>query len=205
MRTDQDEIRADLDRTRENLNTDVDALANKASPNRMVKERTDRVRGVFRGAKDKVMGTAADVGERTSSAASSTTSAVSGTASSVSDSAAAAPAKAKGAAEGNPIAAGVIVFGAAWLVSSLLPKSQREQQAAQQVKSAAQEHAGQAKEAVGEAAQQMQEGLRGPAQEAAESVKSTATSAASSVKEDAQSATQDVRDRTAQSPDNVQS
>ena len=144
MSTDPDQIRNEIERTRENLSTDVDALAYKASPSRMVTARTDRVRGAFGGVKDKVMGAASDVSDRADSAAST----VSDTASSVSGSAGAGPGKVKGAAQGNPLAAGVVVFGTAWLVSSLLPRSQREQQAADQVKTVAQEHAGQIKEEV---------------------------------------------------------
>lgn len=156
MSTDPDQIRTDIETTRDSLSTDVDALAYKASPNRMVKQRTDRVRGVFHGFKDKVMGAASDLSGHTDAASST----MSDTASSVSDSAMAAPAKVKGAAEGNPVAAGVIVFGAAWLISSLLPKTHGEQQAAEQVKTAANEHSGQIKEAVGDAAHRLQEDLR---------------------------------------------
>jgi hypothetical protein len=35
---------------------------------------------------------------------------------------------------GNPLAAGLVVFGAGWLLSSLLPATEREQQAAAQLK-----------------------------------------------------------------------
>jgi gas vesicle protein len=199
MTTDPDQIRTDIETTRDNLSTDVNALAYKASPDRMVKERTDRFRGAFHGIKDKVMGAASDHGGHRNSAIST----VSDTASSVSDSTAAAPAKAKDAAEGNPLAAGLIVFGAAWLISSLLPRTQREHQAAEQVKTAAKEHTGQIKEAVGDAAHQMQEDLREPVQEATESVKSNATNAAQTVKDDTKSATQGVRDQATQSRNNI--
>ena len=40
---------------------------------------------------------------------------------------------------GNPLAAGLIAFGAGWLVSSLLPASRREQELADQAKQVAQE------------------------------------------------------------------
>jgi hypothetical protein len=40
---------------------------------------------------------------------------------------------------GNPLAAGLIAFGAGWLVSSLLPATRREQELADQAKQVAQE------------------------------------------------------------------
>src|SRR3954451_16676437 len=167
MTTDPDQIRDEIERTRRELSSDVDALAYKASPSRMVQERKDRVRGKLSGVKDKVMGVADYTGDRASAAAST----VSDAASSLGDTASAAPTKVKQAAQGNPLAAGVIVFGAAWLISSLLPRSEREQQAAQQLKSSVQEHSDQIKETATEAVQEMRENLREPVQQATESVK----------------------------------
>jgi len=190
MSTDPDQIRDEIRRTRQSLSSDVDALAYKASPARMVQERKDRVRGALQGVRDKVLGTVSDVGEHANAA----TSALSDTASSVGDTALAAPAKVKGAAEGNPVAAGLIVFGAAWLVSSLLPKSQREQEAAQQVKTAVREHAGPITDAVGQAADQMKDHLREPVEEAVDAVKTSVADAAHSVKDEGVDQAQNVRD-----------
>jgi hypothetical protein len=86
--------------------------------------------------------------------------------------------KVKQAAEGNPLAAGLVVFAGAWFVSSLIPRSEREQHAAQTVKATVQEHAGPVTDAVTDAAHEMQGHLREPAREAAESVKSTVVNAA---------------------------
>lgn len=189
MSTDPDQIRSEIERTRDELSNDVDALAYKASPSRAVRQRTDRVRGAFRGVQDKIMGAADYTGEHASSAAS----AVSGAASSLGDTAAAAPTKVKQAAQGNPLAAGLIVFGAAWLVSSLLPRSEAEQQAAEQVKGSVQQHAGEVQQAASEAAHEMKDNLRAPTQQAAASVKSAASDAVQTVKEETKSATQDVK------------
>jgi len=162
MSTDPDQIREEIRVTRDNLSADVDALAYKASPSRMVRERTDRVRGALRGAKERVMGVAADAGDQAGNA----TSAIGDAASSVADSAGTAAVQVKRAAEGNPLAAGVIVFGGAWLISSLLPRSAREHRAAESVKAMAQEHAGSVTAAVGEAARDMQDHLRQPVRDA---------------------------------------
>src|SRR5687768_5310434 len=127
MSTDPDQIREEIRRTRDNLSADVDALAYKASPSRMLHERTDRVRGALRAARERVVGAASDAGDTASNA----TSAIGEATSSAAESAGAAAGQVKRAAEGNPLAAGMIVFGAAWLVSSLLPKSDREHRAAE--------------------------------------------------------------------------
>jgi gas vesicle protein len=176
--TDPDQIRYDIQRTRDNLSDDVDALAYKASPSRMVSERTDRVRGALSGARNAVMGAASDAADKTKSATSTVT-----------DSAGNAPGGIARAARGNPVAAGLIVFGAAWLVSSLMPRTDREQQAAAQVKEVANQHVGEVTDAV----QEIGDNLKEPAQQAVDAVKSTATDAAHTVQHDTQSAAHDLR------------
>jgi uncharacterized protein YjbJ (UPF0337 family) len=57
-----DQLRQDIEKTRRDLSYDVAALTNKVSPQRIIGERVDRVRGAFRSVKDKVMGTASDIG-----------------------------------------------------------------------------------------------------------------------------------------------
>jgi hypothetical protein len=192
MSTDPDQIREEIRRTRDNLSTDVDALAYKASPSRMVRERTDRVRGALRGAKERVMGAETDGDDQ------SVVSAIGEATSSAAESAGAAAGQVKRAAEGNPLAAAVIVFGSAWLISSLLPRSAREHQAAQAVKTVVQEHGAPVTAAVGEAAREMRDHLREPARDAAESVKATSVDAAQTVKDDGARAAKGVRDDAAQ-------
>jgi hypothetical protein len=102
--------------------------------------------------------------------------------------------------EGNPLAAGVIAFGVGWLVSSLLPATRVEEQAAQKVK----ENAAPLTEAVTDSAKQAVQNLKEPAREAAESVKQSATDAAGTVKEESRSAAADVRDQAQDARDTVQ-
>lgn len=194
MSTDPDQIRQEIARTREGLSDDVDALAYKASPRRMVEERKRRVRHGLRRMTDKVMGTASHAGDMGGAAASAASDRVSAAASAVGDAATAAPAQLRRHAEGNPIAAGLIAFGAGWLVSSLLPASRREQEAAGRVKAAVQDHAGTIKDEVGGVAGDLRDNLREPAQEAARSVTSSAGDAVQAVKDEARSATGDVKD-----------
>ena len=107
--------------------------------------------------------------------------------------------------QGNPLAAGLIAFGVGWLVSSLLPASEKEKQLAQQAETAVREHKDAILEPAKQAAQEMGEQLKPAAQEAMESVKATAQDAASTVAEEGKSAAADVQDQAQQSKEKVQS
>jgi uncharacterized protein DUF3618 len=50
-------LRAEIDQTRENLTRDVDLLAEKTSPSRIVERRVEKTKRGIAGLKDKVMGT----------------------------------------------------------------------------------------------------------------------------------------------------
>ena len=75
-------IEQDLQESRENLSRDVDALADKVSPSRVVGRRVDGAKNRLSGAKDKLMGSAqgagSSLGDATSSAGDSVSGAVDG-------------------------------------------------------------------------------------------------------------------------------
>ncbi|MEU8020147.1 DUF3618 domain-containing protein [Micromonospora parva] len=205
MSTDPDQIRRVIEATRNSLSSDVDALAYKVSPSRIVDDRKQRARSALQNVRDKVMGTASDlghgtghaahsVGDRASSAASSVSDAAHSAASTVSDAAHSAPRVIRQKSQGNPLAAGLIAFGVGWLASSLIPASRREQEAATQIKEKVGEHSGVVKEKLGAVASELKDELREPAQQAAESVKSTAQDAVHVVKDDTKSAAHTVKD-----------
>ena len=203
MSDNPDEIRRDIERTRRELSNDVDLLTEKVSPTKVMERRVERARGAVSSVKEKVMGSATDTKSAAGSGLGTAQDKVSSAASSVADTASSAPQMARQKAQGNPLAAGVIAFGAGWLLSSLLPASEKEQHAAAAVKDKASEHSDKLTGPLSEAAQQAAENLREPAQQAAESIKSTATDAASTVKDEAQSATGDVAGQAKQSKDAV--
>ena len=172
-----EEIRRDIERTRYELASDVDTLHEKVSPSAIASRRTQATKSRLSGIKDKVMG-------NTHGATSSVTSTGSDVAGSVKQ----APTAVRQQTQGNPLAAGLIAFGAGWLISSLLPSSEKEQQVAMTAKDQVQEHSDTLTAPLKEAAQGAKENLQPKAQEAAESVKSTATDAAGTVKGEAKSA-----------------
>lgn len=200
MSENPDVIRADIEATRARLGTNVDAVADKVTPSHIVQRQTDKVRenvkdAVF-GVKEKVMGTADHTAGSMHAAAGSAGAHVSDAGSAIGD----APAQVKTKTQGNPLAAGLIAFGAGLLVSSLIPASQKEREAADALKTAAEPLTTE----LTEAAKHVAEGLKEPAQAAMENVKATAADATEHVKTEGQGAVADVKDRTVEAKDNVQ-
>ena len=189
MSENPDAIRADIEATRARLGTDVDAVADKVTPSNIVHRQTDKVKDAATGVKDKIMGTAEE-------ATGSVGATIADAGSAVGD----APHKVAVKTQGNPLAAGLIAFGAGLLVSSLIPPSAKEREAAEALKSAAEPVTTQ----LTEAAQDVAQGLQEPAQEALENVKTTAADAVENVKEEGQAAVSDVKDSTADAKDRVQ-
>jgi len=196
MSENPDAIRADIEATRARLGTNVDAVADKVTPSHIVQRQTDRVKDAVFGVKEKVMGAADHTTGNMHSAGGNAASHLNDAGSAVAD----APHLAKTKTQGNPLAAGLIAFGAGLLVSSLIPASTKEREAADALKTAAEPLTTE----LTEAAQHVAEGLKEPAQAAMENVKATATDAAQNVKGEGQMAVADVKDRAADAKDNVQ-
>jgi gas vesicle protein len=207
MSDNPDAIRADIEATRARLGTNVDAVADKVTPSNIVHRQTDKVKDAVFGVKDKIMGTADHATSRVNSAAGSAGSAVgdagSALGSTLGDAGSAvadAPHQAVAKTRGNPLAAGLIAFGTGLLVSSLIPPSQKEREAAEALKGAAEPVTSQ----LTDAAKEMVQGLQEPAQNAMENVKATATDAVQAVKEEGQVAVSDVKETSADAKDHVQ-
>ena len=144
MGQEPDAIRDDIEATRRDMSTKLDAIGEKVSPRRIAERRTERVRQSWTGLKDTVMGSAGDtrqsmsgfagdVGGRASGladgasdAAGGLTDRVSSAGTSVAEGVRGAPDALARQATGNPLAAGLIAFGAGLLGASLLPKTEAE-------------------------------------------------------------------------------
>ncbi len=188
---DPDQIRRDIERTQDALSNDVDTLSEKITPSRIVERRVERVRGRMTDWRDQVMGSPDDNSPGAAQhALDSTGSAVSDTASSAVETVQDAPQALRRQAQGNPLAAGIIAFGAGWLISSLLPASRREQELAGMAKDRASELG---KPLAGVAAE-LKDQLAEPAQQAVAAVRSTATDAGQTVVEEGRGAAGSVRD-----------
>jgi hypothetical protein len=200
MSENPDAIRADIEATRARLGTNVDAVADKVTPSNIVHRQTGKVRDAVFGVKEKVMGTAEHTTHTTAGGLQHAAHTTSGGLHQATDAAgnaihdageaiADAPQQVKAKTQGNPLAAGLIAFGAGLLVSSLMPPSEKEREAADALKSAAEPMTSQ----LTEAAKDMAQGWKEPAQDAMENVKATATDAAQHVKEEGQTAATDVK------------
>src|SRR3954462_5659460 len=214
--SDPDVIRRQIEDTRRELSYDVDALNEKVNPARVVDRRVTAAKGRLTSVKEKVMGSAHDTTSSAHGMASNAAGTVQGAASSAAGTVQDAASSAVGAVQqapdavvrqtqGNPLAAGLIAFGVGWLVSSLLPASEKERQLAQQAETAVREHKDALLEPAKQAAQEVGEQLKPAAKDAMESVKTTAQDAAGTVKEEGQSAVQDVRGQSEDSKKTVQS
>ncbi|MBA2390380.1 MAG: DUF3618 domain-containing protein [Geodermatophilaceae bacterium] len=192
MGTDAEQLKREIEQTRQELSYDADALTEKVSPARIVDRRVGRAKNAMSSAKERVMGSATD----TSSSVSGFGGSVAGTTSDLADSA-------RQRAQGNPLAAGLIAFGAGWLVSALIPASQREQQAAGQLVDAAREHSQPLTENLGQMAGEIKDTMQEPAQQAVQAVSATASEAAATVKDEGRSAAQGIQADAQQATENV--
>lgn len=191
---DPDQIRADIERTRAELSHNVDTLGDTVNPRNIASRQVDKVKDKARTVRDAIMGSPDDpydhgrAGDLQDGARA------------VGDAVSSAPSLAKQKTRGNPLAAGLIAFGAGLLVSSLIPASRHEQRAV----STLQDNLEPLKQQVTDIAHEVADNLREPAQQAAESIKTVATDSAENVQAQAKSATDEVSQQAQQSKDAVQ-
>lgn len=199
------EVRQDIDMARRDMAYTMDEIADRASPRRVIgrgRRRTaDRwhsmrvaivgepddsggavgsVRAAARGAQGTAQSTAQGAAERAGEGASQ-----------LAGQAREAPEMVRQRTQGNPIAAGVIAFGAGLLGASIFPATRQEQRAAQKLR----ERAGPVQEELQKAGREMAGDLKGSAQEKADQVRQTSTEAAQKVGESARSSAETVQEQ----------
>ena len=199
MAEEPDQIRDDIEVTRDRLAHDVDRLADKTSPSRMAQRRWSGAKAKVRGMSDRVMGSAHDNGGAAKDKASDAVDTVkdkagdvAGTvrdqAGQVADHVRQAPAAVGRQTQGNPVAAGLIAFGAGMLLASLLPATGLEKLAGLQLRDHADDLVEPVRQPLTESAQHLREDLGNHAQEAVASVRDTAKDAARSTAQTAKGA-----------------
>jgi len=201
-----DRIRDEIESTRHELARNVDALADKTIPTRVAQRRWSNAKEKVRGVSDRVMGTpkhAADsmqgstrsavdtVQDKASQAADRASEA----AGNVADTVRQAPEAVTRRTQGNPVAAGVIAFGVGMLAASLLPTTDAEKRAGQQLKENAGDLVEPVRQPLKESAQQVKDDVSGTVRDAAQQVKETARDAAQNTKEEAKWSAQDAKDQ----------
>lgn len=185
-----DEIRADIERTREELGQDVDALADKVTPGKIVDRQKTRLRQRFSDVRERVMGTADDIGHTTSGAVSAAGGAVSDAVSSAGEAVAELPHKAKQATQGAPLVVGAVAAGVGFLAAILIPATNRERRMAATLREQAQPLVDKASET----AKDVADSLKQPAKDAVDQVKQAATESAEAVKDEVQATADRVKE-----------
>ncbi|MFB9378046.1 DUF3618 domain-containing protein [Kineococcus gynurae] len=183
MAEEPQQLREDIEDTRDQLAADLDALSDRVSPSSVAHRQVDRARAGVAGVKDRIMGSAHDAvdGARGGVASSS-------------DVAGSAVDRARRRTQGNPLAAGVVAFGAGLLLASLFPAADKEKEALAAVADPAKEKGRQLLDEVRGPAQEVGASLGEHAKEAAAQVKDAAQDAAGTVRADAAEAAGTVRD-----------
>ena len=199
MSSDPDRIRREIEKTQDDLGSNVDALTDRMDPRRAVRQSKERVQGRWQRAKENVMGSAGEVRQTAESRMSAAGEQMHGLA----ERAHGIGEESRERVEGHPLAAGLVAFGLGVLVSSLLPPTPPERRLGGRLKQEAQEHSGQVKQQASDAARQMREDLREPAQHAAESVRSKAGQHAGELREQTQATAQDLRGQAQQTAQDV--
>jgi len=184
-----EELRREIEQTRMGMSENLDAIGDRVSPGRIVERRTNRMRNGVTSLRVRVMGAPATVGSSLSEHTPSmggVTDRVSGAGEVLRS----APESARSTAQGNPLLAGAVAFGAGFVAAAIFRGTETEAHAATTL----QEKAQPLKEQAQNVAREVASGLQEPAQQAAESLKETATSGAESVKEVAQSSAQQTKE-----------
>jgi ElaB/YqjD/DUF883 family membrane-anchored ribosome-binding protein len=168
-----EELRREIEYTREDLGETLDAIGDRVSPGRIVERRKNRVVNGFSSVRNRVMGTASDAGHSVGDTAGGAVDTIKG-----------APDAVVQQTQGNPLVAGGIAFGVGVLLASVFPATAKEQQVAGQLKEKAEPLA----EDLKQTGQQMAEHMKEPAREAVESVKQAATEGQQAVADTAKQA-----------------
>ena len=141
MSNNPEEIRTDIEYTQAELGRDVDALAEKVHPAKAAERQKERLRDKFRNVRETVMGTPEagpqgdssgklhQAGERAQDLAHQASDQISELGDQAGEAVQNIPDKVTSGTRGNPLAAGLIAFGAGWLAASLIPSSRMEQDA----------------------------------------------------------------------------
>jgi uncharacterized protein YjbJ (UPF0337 family) len=214
MAEEPDRLRQDIEDTRASLTRDVDLLAEKTSPTKVAQRRwtavkekvmgsTDHARHAAGGTASSAVGTVQD---KASSAvgtvqdkASQLGEAAGEKAHDAADAVRSAPQVVAAQAQGNPVAAGIIAFGVGMLAATLIPVTDVERRAGQQLK----DNSGDLTDKVKDVATDLKDDLSGTVQHAAAEVKGTAQDAVQTTKDQARSSAQDATDQTKQAAQNA--
>jgi hypothetical protein len=183
------ELREDIVRIRADLDETLDELSDQVRPRRIYERRTRRMRARLGSMREAIMGTAQGAASDTNQGMQQLGHQVAGTAGDVAEKARETPQYVADRTRGNPLAAGLVAFGAGVILGSLAPATSVEQQTVgalddrlDPLKDKAVESAQQVRADVTEAAREAAQAVRDDAQAAAQEVKSQAQESGAALK-----------------------
>jgi len=168
--TTTDEVRREIEATREGLGQTIDAIGDRVIPGRVIERRKNQMSQNVRSVVDRFMGTVHDARDTVGDAGSA-----------LSD----APGAALSRTRGAPLVAGGLAFGVGFLLAAAFPPSQAEKDV---VNDQLADKVEPVKAQLTQAGQEVVEHLKEPAADAVQSVKATAQDAAQQVASSAQDA-----------------
>jgi ElaB/YqjD/DUF883 family membrane-anchored ribosome-binding protein len=170
MGTSTEELKRDIETSRNNLGETLDAIGDRVSPGRMMERRRQRVRDRVTNVRWRVMG-----------GADRATSAVGDATSSATDTVRHTPEALRGQTQGSPLAAGAIAAGAGFLVGALMRPSETEMHTASTIM----DKAAPLRDELKNTGEQMAESLKHDAGEAVDELKHSASEGAERVRDTA--------------------
>jgi ElaB/YqjD/DUF883 family membrane-anchored ribosome-binding protein len=190
--TTEDQLRREAEMQRSRMGDTLDAIGDRLSPERMVERRKAAVGQKVRGFREAVMGSPGyqePMSARLRSQAGGAMQSASDTMHTATDRVQNAPHALAEQAQGNPVAAGLIAFGAGVLLATVFPASRTEQRILDDARPQLQGAVDELKTAGREVA----EGAKDHAREAVEEVKSAGSQATSQVRDQATQSAQQVK------------
>ena len=175
-----EELRREIESTRGDLGSTLDAIGDRVSPGRIIERRKNRISGGLRSVSDKVMGKAHDA-----------SGSVSGVGQSALGTLQDAPDRARQSTQGAPVMAGVIAFAAGFVIAAVIPPTQTEQEASSHLA----DKVAPIKAELANVGHDVADHLKEPASDAVDQVKSAAKDQASDVAQSAKDATRDTADQ----------
>lgn len=190
MGQDTEELKREIESTRNDMSGTLDAIGDRVSPGRMMQRKKNRMSQAMSSMRDRVMGTAHDAKQSLSETSDSATESVKQMPDMVAERTA-----------GAPMVAGGIAFGIGMLIAVAFPASKMEEQAGAKLRDTIEP----VKEDLIESAQQVAQNVKEPAKQSVESLKEASAEAARSVASSAKEAGAAVKDEAKDSMETVRS
>ena len=189
----EDQLRRDAEMQRSRMGDTLEAIGDRLSPERMVERRKAAVGQKLRSMKESVMGSPGyeePATERLRTQAGDALQSATQSVQSATEHMQQAPQALADQTRGNPVAAGIIAFGAGVLLATVLPGSRTEQRLVEEAKPQLQEAANQ----LTDMGRGVVSDAKDHAREAVEEVKSSGGEATASMREQAELSAQHVKD-----------